>query len=169
MTVKNFFLGLTASFAIPWLVMVAIPFVKMRSLEPVMYDEVNDGQIGQYDPNRPGSIGAGSKIYAQEGCAACHTQVSRPTYAGNDVFQPSLAGIAVDPERGDTRRETTVWDYAGEEYAWIGETRIGPDLGNFGRRVEILAAKKDKETADANGLKIEEISLRLQKLLDRKI
>jgi len=154
MTVKNFFIGLVASFAIPWLVVIAIPYSQMRSLEPVELDEIADGQTGQYAPQRQGVVGAGAEIYAAEGCATCHTQLSRPTYAGNDVFQKSLAGVKNDPERGDTRRESTVWDYAGTDYAWIGETRIGPDLSNYGRRVEMLAIDKNEKVAKANGVEL---------------
>lgn len=154
MTVKNFFLGLVASFAIPWLVVIAIPYSQMRSIEPIELDEIADGQTGQYAPKHQGVVGAGAAIYAAEGCATCHSQVARPTYAGNDVFQKSLAGVTNDPERGDTRRESTIWDYTGAEFAWIGETRIGPDLSNYGRRVEILAGEKNEKTAKANEVEI---------------
>ncbi|SHK03518.1 hypothetical protein SAMN02745181_3088 [Rubritalea squalenifaciens DSM 18772] len=149
MTVKTFFIGLFASFGIPWLVLVAIPFSKMRSIEPVEYDEMADGKTGFYQHKTSGRAQNGSIIYGQEGCATCHSQVARPTYAGNDVHQNDLAGIAKDPERGNTRRESNLWDYSNEQYAWIGETRIGPDLSNFGRRVEMLAHEHNKAAAEA--------------------
>lgn len=154
MTVKNFFIGLVATFAIPWLVVIAIPYSQMRTIEPVELDEINDGKTGEYAPKRQGFIGAGAAIYAAEGCATCHTQVARPTYAGNDVFQESLAGVKNDPERGDTRRESTIWDYSGTDYAWIGETRIGPDLSNYGRRVELRTSLKNEKLAKSKGVEV---------------
>lgn len=165
MTVKTFFFGLFASFGIPWLVLVAIPFSKMRSLEPVEYDEIADGTTGLYQPKLSGRAANGAVTYGKEGCATCHSQLSRPTYAGNDVFQDGLAGIAKDPERGNTRRESNIWDYSLEfaegnqdsNFAWIGETRIGPDLGNYGRRVEFLANQRNEETAKALGIKVSEL------------
>ncbi|MGJ8671334.1 hypothetical protein [Rubritalea sp.] len=157
MTVKTFFIGLAASFALPWLVMVAVPYATMRNVEIPQFDEVDDGKTGSYAPVKAGRTGNGSAIYGAEGCAQCHSQLSRPTYAGNDLGRPNLAGIQKDPNLGDTRRESLLWDYTGEEFAWIGETRIGPDLGNYGRRMEIQAAEENTKIATALGVKVEEL------------
>jgi len=134
MTVKTFFFGLVASFGLPWFVMLAIPFGTMRSLEAPQYDEVNDERTDKYQSLRAGSLETGSQIYRQEGCMTCHTQVTRPTYAGADVFREGQGGFRNDAERGDTRRITNTWDFDGEFMAPVGESRIGPDLGNFGNR-----------------------------------
>lgn len=159
MTVKTFFLGLIASFALPWLVVVAVPFAKMRAIEPVEYTEDNDGKTGQYNPGKNGRLQNGSLIYGAEGCAQCHSQLVRPTYAGNDLGKEDLAGIAKDEARGDTRRESINQDYNGEDYAWLGETRMGPDLSNFGRRMEQLAATKNKALAKSKGIEVDKLAL----------
>lgn len=159
MTVKTFFIGLAASFALPWLVVVAVPYATMRNVEIPEFDEVDDGKTGLYAAVKSGRTGIGSDIYGAEGCAQCHSQLSRPTYAGNDLGRPNLAGIKKDPNLGDTRRESILWDYTGEEFAWIGETRLGPDLGNFGRRLEIMAAEENTKTAAQLGVKPEELTV----------
>lgn len=158
MTVKTFFIGLAASFALPWLVVVAVPYASMRNVEIPQFDEVDDGKTGSYAPVKAGRTQNGSAVYGAEGCAQCHSQLSRPTYAGNDLGRPDLAGIQKDPNLGDTRRESILWDYTGEEFAWIGETRIGPDLGNFGRRMEIKAAEENAAIAEKLGVKVEELT-----------
>lgn len=159
MTVKTFFIGLIASFAFPWLMVVAVPFAKMRAVEIPQYDDVNDGKSGAYTPVKSGRVTDGSLVYGAEGCAQCHSQLARPTYAGNDLGRPALAGIAKDPDLGDTRRESNLWDYDKEPYAWIGETRMGPDLSNFGRRMEIETAEQNQKTADELGVKVSELTV----------
>ncbi|WP_018969803.1 hypothetical protein [Rubritalea marina] len=159
MTVKTFFIGLIASFAFPWLVVVAVPFAKMRAVEIPQYDDVADGKSGAYTPVKSGRVTDGSAVYGAEGCAQCHSQLARPTYAGNDLGRPALAGIAKDPNLGDTRRESNLWDYDKEPFAWIGETRMGPDLSNYGRRMEIRTAEENAKTAEALGVKVEELSV----------
>ncbi len=156
MTVKTFFYGLIASFGLPWLIMLAVPFGTMRSLESPRFDEVNDESTALYAPTRGGRTENGSLIYAQEGCAMCHSQVTRPSYAGNDVFREGQGGTKKNPERGDTRRITNAWDFSnGEKRAHIGESRIGPDLGNFGNRLDALASSENHKAAAAVGLELE--------------
>jgi cbb3-type cytochrome oxidase cytochrome c subunit len=138
MTFKSFILGLLATFTLPWVLVVIVPFATMQGLAPVEFNEDDDGQEGVYVPARPGRVTDGSRVYATNGCYVCHTQLIRPTYAGSDVWREDWAGV-VDPTAippKDTRRETTVYDYSGEPFAQIGLTRTGPDLSNVGRRVE---------------------------------
>lgn len=139
MTLRFFTLGMTATFGSAWLFAVVLPFFKTRTLEPVPYIEAVDGKTGVYFPKRTGQITNGAKVYAQNGCYVCHTQVVRPTYAGNDFHRDGWAGFKADPDRGDTRRESNVFDYQGEEFAHIGVMRIGPDLSNVGSRYEKAA------------------------------
>jgi len=134
MTFKAFIFGLLASFGFPWLVAVVIPFSKMRTLEPLSYGE-GDELTGVFVPKRDGRITEGSKIYGQEGCYECHTQIIRPTYAGNDVFRDEWAGLRKTLDNPDTRRETLAVDYDGEQVAHVGQSRVGPDLSNLGRRL----------------------------------
>jgi len=135
MTFKSFIFGLLASFGVPWLAVVVVPFSTMRSLEPAKYEEGNKkGEL--YDTMRSGRVNEGSKIYGQEGCYYCHTQLIRPTWAGSDVHRDEWAGLRLTKDNPDTRRETVPVDYDGEKVAHVGLSRVGPDLSNLGRRLE---------------------------------
>lgn len=142
MSLRKFITGLFATFGLAWLLVVVVPFSRMRNLEPIMLSKALDGATGVFYPKRGGRIINGAKVYAESGCYLCHTQVVRPTYAGNDLHRPDWAGLAKDPERGDTRRETLPQDFEGEPFAQIGSTRMGPDLANLGRRMEAAVAVK---------------------------
>lgn len=140
MTFKAFILGMLATFGLPWLFAIVLPFAEMRGLESPQLDE----EGGYYDPGRAERISEGSKVYGQEGCAVCHSQVVRPTYAGWDVHRGEWAGLRASPDQpDDTRRETLPSDYFDEAVAHIGEARNGPDLSNFGRRVEFYQKGKE--------------------------
>jgi cytochrome c oxidase cbb3-type subunit 2 len=139
MTFRTFILGLLASFGIAWLSVVVVPFFKMRNLEPLSFKEDIDGKDGLYHPKRSGRVLNGAQVYAQQGCYNCHSQLIRPTYAGNDLFRADWAGVKDAGERGDTRRETNPFDFEGEKFAQIGVMRQGPDLSNLGLRVETYA------------------------------
>jgi len=135
MNLRTFILGLAASFGFAWLVLVVVPFFKMRNLEPIPFEESTaTGKV--FFPKRTGRVTDGSQVYAENGCYLCHTQVIRPTYAGKDMFFADWGGLANDADRGDTRRETNAFDFIGEKFAHIGQTRLGPDLSNIARRVE---------------------------------
>lgn len=126
MSVRTFYIGLIAAFALPWVFLVALPFGELGKLDTQLVDDV-DGTV--YPEVRAGMISAGARVYAQEGCAQCHTQVIRPTYAGPDRWR-STDGWVVQGEE----RETLPLDFRGEKYAPIGVQRIGPDLANLAIR-----------------------------------
>jgi len=136
MSLKHFILGLTATFGIAWLAVIVLPFFAMRGLDPIVVKDEVAGTEEVFIPKRTGRIADGSKVYGANGCYLCHTQIIRPTYAGNDMFRPDWAGVAADEVRGDTRRETNAFDFIGERFAHIGVLRFGPDLSNLGNRVE---------------------------------
>jgi cytochrome c oxidase cbb3-type subunit 2 len=141
MSFRTFFLSLSASFGVAWLAVVVVPYFKMRSIEPIPMGEDATGTNAVFIPKRAGRIADGSKVYAENGCYLCHSQLVRPTYAGNDIYRSDLGGMVYEDQRGDSRRETNVYDYAGEKFAQIGVTRLGPDLSNLGVRVVNTYAK----------------------------
>lgn len=144
MSFRTFILGLSASFGVAWLAVVVVPFFSMRELAPIQFSEATDGTTGIFYPKRTGRIADGARVYAENGCYLCHTQVVRPSYAGNDLYRPDWGGLKADPDRGDTRRETNAYDFFGEKFAQLGISRMGPDLSNLGRRVEsAYSAGKD--------------------------
>ena len=136
MTFRSFAIGLTAAFGIAWLAVVVVPFFQMRDVKPVAFDEAADGKTGIYFPKRTGRVANGAEVYASNGCYLCHTQVVRTTDAGNDLGRPDWGGTKTDETRGDTRRESNVFDYQGEKFAQIGMSRLGPDLSNLALRVQ---------------------------------
>ena len=142
MSFRQFAIGLTFAFLLPWAALVIYPFFSMRTVTPVAFDEIADGKTGIYHPKTTGRVTNGAEVYAANGCYLCHTQLIRPTYAGNDLGRPDWAGLKADETRGDTRRESNVFDYQGEKFAQIGVSRLGPDLSNIGRRVEGLYTKE---------------------------
>lgn len=148
MTFRTFILSLSASFGVAWLAIIVVPYFKMRSLEPIPMGEDAIGTNAVYIPKRSGRIADGSEIYGENGCYLCHSQLIRPTYAGNDLFRPDWAGFVYDDDRGDTRRETNVFDYVNEDFAHIGVARVGPDLSNLAVRVENAYAPAEGMTAE---------------------
>lgn len=135
MNLKSFILGLLLTFGVAWTAVIAIPYAKMNSVEPIEFDEFKDDQVGVYQHKTEGRIKDGAIVYKQNGCYLCHTQVIRPTYAGSEVWRNDGWAGSLKPERGDTRRESTIFDYLEEDFVNIGITRNGPDLSNFGNRV----------------------------------
>lgn len=142
MSFRQFAIGLTFAFLLPWAALLIYPFFSMRTQTPVTFDEIADGKTGLYHPKTTGRVTNGAEVYAANGCYLCHTQLIRPTYAGNDLGRPDWAGLKADEARGDTRRESNVFDYQGEKFAQIGVSRLGPDLSNIGRRVEGIYTKE---------------------------
>jgi cytochrome c oxidase cbb3-type subunit 2 len=86
-----------------------------------------------YPAGKPNIFRQGQIVYAQEGCAHCHTQMIRPTYMGFESWRPDFGkeGTVELPIR---IRETRSGYYDGEQFAYLGIQRIGPDLSNVGYR-----------------------------------
>jgi cbb3-type cytochrome oxidase cytochrome c subunit len=135
MNFQKFLIGLLVAFGLPWVLAIAIPYSRMANLPPVELQEEVDGESGYYEFTRPGRTD-GASVYAGNGCTLCHTQLIRPTTAGTELWRDDWAGHPGDPanEIEDSRRETNPYDYAGEDFAYIGQTRIGPDLSNVALR-----------------------------------
>ncbi len=94
---KSFTIGLGIAFGLPWLFLVMIPWAKMRDFEPVPYGDA-DGEVEApaYPPGRSGLTMQGHRVYAEEGCTYCHTQMIRPTYAGSDMWRQGWGGREED-------------------------------------------------------------------------
>jgi cytochrome c oxidase cbb3-type subunit 2 len=148
MSFKAFTLALMFSFGIPWLMIIVVPFSKMRHVEPIYFTEEADGRDDVYVPRRAGRIANGAAVYAANGCYICHTQLIRPSFAGSELGRPGWAGFKEQDDAGipvDTRRETTPFDYVGESFAQIGLMRNGPDLSNVGGRIERYVKEDDAD------------------------
>lgn len=147
MNFKTFLIGLTAAFGLPWVFAIAIPYVQMTNLEPPQFNEAQDGFDGVYEFKRAGRID-GAPIYAANGCALCHTQLIRPSYAGTDMYREDWAGVPANASEGieDSRRETNPFDFEGEKFAYIGQGRVGQDLSNVAIRASRKAAAQGIST-----------------------
>lgn len=143
MNLKTFIFGLLLSFGVPFILLVAVPYARMQALEVTQYDEILDETTGPFQVKTSGTLTQGLTVYNGNGCYHCHTRIIRPTYAGADMWHNDMAGVVGDEVLGDSRRESVVEDYAGEDFVSIGLSRNGPDLSNVGRRV--LAYIKDTE------------------------
>lgn len=144
MSLRVFILTLSATFGIAWLSVVVVPYFTMRNLQPILTKDAS-GRTVPFIPKRAGRITDGAAVYAANGCYQCHTQVIRPTYAGNDLYRADWGGLKDDEDRGDTRRETNAFDFQGEKFAQIGETRYGSDLSNLALRVKRHAGSGSPE------------------------
>lgn len=123
--------GLAVAFGLPWLLLLVVPYVKLSAIEPTAYTEADavEGLIAYPAKQIGGSITTGERLYDSLGCAYCHTQMVRPTYAGADMWR-GWGGR----KDGGLARETRPEDYWGDTRAMLGYQRIGPDLSNVGWR-----------------------------------
>ncbi len=115
-----FFLGLLVAIAVSWAGVVLGSHRQIGSL-PAYFDEAQ----GQAFPRRESGLAArGQLVYADLGCAACHTQqVRRPDFGS-------------DQARGWGERQSVARDYINQIRPQLGASRFGPDLTNFGARIQ---------------------------------
>ena len=113
-----FLLGLFLSALITWSGIVLGSHGQLGKLTP-FYDE---GDSLAY-PQRPSGLAArGQLVYADLGCAGCHTQqVRRPDFGA-------------DKARGWGERQSVARDYIFQARPQLGVSRLGPDLTNLGGR-----------------------------------
>jgi cytochrome c oxidase cbb3-type subunit 2 len=114
-----FLLGLFAALVISFGGVVLGSHAQLGRLTPY-FDETE----GQAYPQRTSGLAArGQQVYADLGCAACHTQqVRRPDYGS-------------DQARGWGERQSVARDYIHQLRPQLGDSRLGPDLMNYGGRV----------------------------------
>lgn len=115
-----FFLGLLTAVGVSWGGLVIGSHAQLSSFPPY-FDEIQN----QAYPSRMNGIAArGQYVYADLGCAACHTQqVRRP-------------GFGSDKERGWGERQSVARDYIYQPRPQLGAMRVGPDLATYGARME---------------------------------
>jgi cytochrome c oxidase cbb3-type subunit 2 len=122
-----FLFGLFLSVVIAWSGIVLGSHAQLGHLTP-FFDE---GDNLAYPQRTSGLAARGQLVYADLGCAACHSQqVRRPDF-GNDQA------------RGWGERQSVARDYIFQDRPQIGASRFGPDLSNLGTR------KPAPPTADA--------------------
>ncbi len=113
-----FLLGLFVALVISFAGIVLASHAQLGRLTPYF-----DDTEGQAFPQRTAGIAArGQAVYADLGCAACHTQqVRRPDYGS-------------DKARGWGERQNVARDFIHQTRPQIGASRLGPDLANLAAR-----------------------------------
>ena len=113
-----FLAGILSLLALSWGVLVGMPWLQLGAFSPTS------------SPGAPEPLSAlaleGSRVYAAENCAACHTQQIAPG---------DHAALA----RDWGRRATVPDDFRAARPEMPGQLRIGPDLSDVGHRRSALA------------------------------
>lgn len=112
------FLGLLASLALSWAVLVLTPQFQLGDQGMARIEET--GQ--DYPLARSGEARQGAEVYRANGCQYCHSQFVRGAGAGADLA------------RGWGARRTVTRDYLRDTPVMLGAIRFGPDLTNLGAR-----------------------------------
>jgi cytochrome c oxidase cbb3-type subunit 2 len=113
-----FFFGLFLALAMAWGAIVLGSHAQFGALAPY-HDE---GENQSFPARAAGLAARGQLVYADLGCAACHTQqVRRP-------------GFGSDTERGWGERQSVARDYIHQARPQLGASRLGPDLANLAGR-----------------------------------
>jgi cytochrome c oxidase cbb3-type subunit 2 len=120
----TFFLGLFLALGLAWAGIVLGAHAQLGRLAP--YFDENEGKA--FPERMPGGAARGQLVYQDLGCASCHTQqVRRPDFGS-------------DKARGWGDRQSVARDYISQPHVQLGESRIGPDLANFGARPRAVDA-----------------------------
>jgi cytochrome c oxidase cbb3-type subunit II len=113
-----FFLGLFGSLALSWAGLVLGTNAQLGNLAP----HFDENEAKAFPERVSGIAMRGELVYAQLGCAACHTQqVRRPDFG-------------TDQLRGWGDRQSFARDYIYQPHVQLGELRVGPDLANLANR-----------------------------------
>jgi cytochrome c oxidase cbb3-type subunit II len=149
-SLKSFVITLALCIGFPTYVMVVRPYANERARQTIAYrsspDPANpaaptkdpeDLKGLSYPQSSAGDSKRGELVYAREGCAQCHTQVIRPSYAGVDQWKRGWGAEQEYKKEGYVPvRQTHPWDYMNEDFAMFGVRRVGPDLANAGYRYD---------------------------------
>ncbi len=113
-----FFFGLFAALTLSWAGTVLLSHHQLGGLAP-FYDE---NESAAFPLRQPGVAARGQLVYADLGCASCHTQqVRRPEFGA-------------DQAHGWGERQSVARDYIFQARPQLGALRVGPDLANLGGR-----------------------------------
>lgn len=121
-----FFLGLFFALVLSWAGLALGTHAQLGDLQP-HYDDL-EGKA--YPQRAPGIASRGQLVYQDLGCASCHTQqVRRPSYGADEA-------------RGWGSRQSVTRDYVHQVRPLLGQSRLGPDLANYGKRAEAAGVTK---------------------------
>jgi cytochrome c oxidase cbb3-type subunit II len=117
MKLPQFFTAIAACFLVGWGVFVLAPLIKLGGEGP----HVDPDDAAIILPHTPsGSAEAGERVYRDQGCVYCHSQVVTAAEFGPDIA------------KGWGPRATVARDYVLRKEAFPGIRRFGPDLAFAG-------------------------------------
>ena len=116
------FLGLVTTLVASWTGFVALPHRQLGALQPDVSTNAAGAAVS-YPAARNGEAAQGLEVYRSLGCVACHTQQVRPENGGGDIA------------RGWGKRRTVARDHLFDPTILLGNSRLGPDLANYGERL----------------------------------
>ena len=135
--ILKFSIGIFITLGLAWLAFVLGASQQSGDLSPeaqVLEDDGSRLPDSELFPHSMSGIAKqGAEEYLSLGCMTCHTQQVRLfTRRGSDDSLIVEAGF--DIERGWGKRPSMARDYVLQDHVMLGNTRIGPDLANFGLR-----------------------------------
>ena len=124
--ILKFSIGIFTTLGLAWLAFVVGATRQFGDLSPEAQFEEDNGSrpsgADLFPKDMSGLAKQGAEDYLSLGCMSCHTQQVRLVEAGFDI------------ERGWGKRPSMPRDYVLQDHVMLGNTRIGPDLANFGLR-----------------------------------
>jgi cytochrome c oxidase cbb3-type subunit 2 len=131
----KFSFGILSTLAFAWLAFVVGANLQFGDLSPeAEYFEDNgsrptDAEL--FPKDMPGLAKQGAEEYLSLGCVSCHTQQVR-LFTNKDAEGNKIVEAGIDIQRGWGKRASMARDYILQDHVMLGNTRIGPDLANFG-------------------------------------
>ncbi len=116
--ITSLVLGIFGTLAFSWLGLAYVPNWQIGHLEPQSDEEGTD----VYPVPTSGMAERGRKVYVANGCFYCHSEQVRADYAASDI----------DRKWGE--RRSAPRDYIFNRPVLLGESRVGPDISNVGKR-----------------------------------
>ncbi|MBT3635574.1 MAG: cytochrome c [Opitutae bacterium] len=131
----KFSFGILTTLAFAWLAFVVGANLQYGDLSPeaenLEDDDSREPDAELFPKDMPGLAKQGAEEYLALGCVSCHTQQVR-LFTTKDSEGKSIVEGGMDVERGWGKRASMARDYVLQDHVMLGNTRIGPDLANFG-------------------------------------
>jgi cytochrome c oxidase cbb3-type subunit 2 len=133
----KFSIGIFITLGLAWLAFVVGAARQFGDLSPEAQFLEDDGSrpsgADLFPKDMSGLAKQGAKDYLSLGCMTCHTQQVR-LFTRKGFGDGLIVEAGFDIERGWGKRPSVARDYVLQDHVMLGNTRIGPDLANFGLR-----------------------------------
>ena len=131
----TFSIGVIATLVLSWLAFIVGARSQFGDLQPTAENEDLVGSGAELFPKKmSGMASQGAEEYVSLGCISCHTQQVRLVAHMDKKLKDFVIEPGFDIKRGWGKRPSVARDYILRDQVLLGNTRIGPDLANFGLR-----------------------------------